>query len=176
MNQPTKMALNYDDTKIGYWAHSGFGMVAFCLKDYEQIGGWDDKWGYHWGAEDVDIFQRGSEKFLPVRPLEKGFLYEKDSSHQTGKYYEDRNLYDKDLPISPVSIEITDQAFKKRLRDFAGANLDGYIDGKIDRVVRTYSKGGLYSFYTGSDTKITLDGQNVKHYWTIRSSLSPVLT
>lgn len=33
-------------------------MVGVCASDYNLAGGWDPKWGYHWGAEDVDLINR----------------------------------------------------------------------------------------------------------------------
>ena len=35
-----------------------YGMVGVCASDYSEAGGWDSKWGYHWGAEDVDFINR----------------------------------------------------------------------------------------------------------------------
>ena len=35
-----------------------YGMIGVCASDYFKSGGWNPAWGYHWGAEDVDLIHR----------------------------------------------------------------------------------------------------------------------
>ena len=103
----------------GSWTLSGFGMIGSCLSDYNKHHGYDEKWAYHWGAEDVDLYARTKKDLISVRPYEPGFVYfkpEKTKTNRSTEYYIGRNLYDKELPASPVSVEIKDGAFADRLR------------------------------------------------------------
>ena len=96
----------------GSWTLSGFGMIGICLSDYNRHSGYDEKWGYHWGAEDVDLYARTKEDLISVRPYEPGFIYFKPENSKTNRsvdYYTGMNLYDKELPVSPVSVEIKNE-------------------------------------------------------------------
>ena len=52
------------------WVEGGYGMIGMCLSDYGKLDdGWNEKWGYKWGAEDVDIISQAKKKFIPIRPI-----------------------------------------------------------------------------------------------------------
>ncbi|XP_067950760.1 uncharacterized protein [Watersipora subatra] len=105
----------------GYWVITGYGMIGACFDDYDAIGGWDTRWGYRWGAEDVDIMNRMLKRLqLTVRTEEDNFEHlHTGSSRSTYKlYYKNKNLYDGDLPITPLTKKLTDEAMAKRLYDW----------------------------------------------------------
>lgn len=68
--------------------HCSYGMIGVCASDYVDSGGWDPKWGYHWGAEDVDLIHRLQDK-LPytVRVKENGYIHQhSEENRQHSKY------------------------------------------------------------------------------------------
>lgn len=51
-------------------------MVGMCASDYKKSGGWDTKWGYHWGAEDVDLIHRLQDHIpYTVRVKEQQYIH-----------------------------------------------------------------------------------------------------
>jgi len=54
-----------------------YGMIGSCLSDYKAAGGWDARWGYHWGAEDVDLMHR-LQDIIPytVRVKETEYMHQ----------------------------------------------------------------------------------------------------
>jgi len=172
-NVKSKIVDSQTPISEGSWTLSGFGMIGICLSDYNKHNGYDERWAYHWGAEDVDLYAR-TRDMVSVRPYEPGFIYFKPETGKTNRsteYYTGRNLYDKELPVSPVSIEIKDETFADRLREHAQKFTHKRLKiNSFGKVYRTYSDGGQFSYYTGADE--TLEGT---HLWVIKSALSPVI-
>lgn len=80
------------------------------------------RWGYRWGAEDVDIMNRMLKHIpLTVRTKEDNFEHlHSGSSRSTYKfYYKNKNLYDGDLPVTPLTSKLEDPAMAKRLYTWA---------------------------------------------------------
>ena len=79
------------------------------------------RWGYRWGAEDVDIMNR-MQKQVPftVRTKEDNFEHlHSGSSRSTYKfYYKNKNLYDGELPVTPLTNKVADPAMTNRLFDW----------------------------------------------------------
>ena len=61
----------------GLWVYTGFGMIGFCLKDYLKVGGYNESWGYAWGAEDVDLADRFQNAGFNVYHSHESHYYHK---------------------------------------------------------------------------------------------------
>lgn len=141
-------------------------MHGMCLSDFIKSGGYNEKWAYHWGAEDVDIFSRVSENLLVIRPEEDELIYAKGKINHTGIYYEKLNLYDQDPPISPLSKLITEKELQKRLQSMFLRSGRGFTG----KTYRTYARDAKLAYYTG-----WIKVRRMLIQWKITSSLAPVI-
>jgi len=172
-----KMNLHFSkySSQLGHWNHQSFGLIGFTLADYEKTK-FDESWGYHWGGEDVDFYDRLSSKILVLRPLVEGLYYLKKRDVEKMKidnpYYEHRQVYAKKLPISPMSVEVTNEKFINRMINFSRQEL-GIQKNSIGhgRIFRTYIDNGDHAIYTGKFK--TEDGKET--FFRLKSSLSPVI-
>lgn len=60
-------------------------MIGVCGSDYFKAGEWDPVWGYHWGAEDVDLIDR-LQKELPYTVRLKESHYKHSHAGENRKY------------------------------------------------------------------------------------------
>ena len=124
----------------------------------------------------MDFYERLSSKILVLRPLVDGLFYLKKRDVEKLKtvnpYYEHKYLFPKKLPVSPMSVEVTDEKFIKRMIDFSRQTL-GIRENSIDssKIFRTYIDNGDHAIYNGKFK--TEDGKET--FFRLKSSLSPVI-
>lgn len=100
------------------------------------------RWGYRWGAEDVDIMNR-MLKHLPltVRTKEDRFEHLHSGSTRTNYklYYKNKNLYDGDLPITPLTTKLNNTELANRLYNWVKPMMKYPIELQNDEVFATYN-------------------------------------
>jgi hypothetical protein len=79
----------------GYWIHAGYGMIGFCLKDYLKVGGYDESWGYAWGAEDTELMDRFRMAGFGIYRSQESHYYHASMRNDSSPYYnQGRNSYE----------------------------------------------------------------------------------
>ena len=117
-------------------------MLGLCSSDYNQAGGWSTRYGYRWGAEDVDFFSRVTQAMpLIIRSTEPDYLHVR-GREQNNDYYETKNLYHEKLPPSSLSITVLNVEVHNKLLHFIQHNIDHLSDLnlKVNHVSRTYGE------------------------------------
>jgi len=100
------------------------------------------RWGYRWGAEDVDIMNR-MLKELPYTMRTKEYNFEhlhSGSTRTTYKgYYKNKNLYDGELPVTPLTNVLNDTALADRLYSWALPKMKYPIKLLKDKIFYTHN-------------------------------------
>jgi hypothetical protein len=119
------------DINSGRWIESGYGMLAICLKDYVKLEfGWNEKLGYNWGAEDLDmIYQIQETELQLIRFRINNFTHK--SMHQKTNYYAKKNFLGKFLPVVPNSQLMNNKIMQQDILEFieqrSGHKINNYI-------------------------------------------------
>ena len=100
------------------------------------------RWGYRWGAEDVDIMNRMLKHIpLTVRTKEDNFEHlHSGSTRSTYKfYYKNKNLYDGELPVTPLTNKVSDLTMANRLYQWAIPKMEYPVSLKNHVVFATHN-------------------------------------
>lgn len=93
----------------GVWAWAAYGMIGFSYGDYISTGGYNTAWGYHWGAEDVDLINTFREKgYWIIRKTEEQYFHYNCFRDNTKAYYKNKNFFDKHLPVIPEARPVSE--------------------------------------------------------------------
>lgn len=118
------------------WINTGYGVFGMCLSDYFKLDrGWDEKWWYHWGAEDVDMANQVHTSELHLERYDVDGLIHVDHSKK-GAYYAKKNMFGHYLPVIPKAIRVTDKIVLKDLKTFLENKLGRGVS--VDIIVDTY--------------------------------------
>jgi len=98
------LAMKWNSTRIHNesefrWTWSGYGLVGFCSQDYIEMRGFEFKYGFKWGAEDLDMSRslKGLNHVVIRQPIQ-GLLHSQCRSKTHLKYRSQVNLYEDKIP------------------------------------------------------------------------------
>lgn len=122
---------------------NGFGMSALCLSDYARLDeGWNEKFWYRWGAEDMDFVDQVQRAGLLVRRARINTL--RYTQHKrNGNYYGKQNALGRYLPIVPQS----------ETRYEGESDIVAYVERKIGRKL---DHGFRLNSYTLKNRKVVM--------------------
>lgn len=99
------------------------------------------RWGYRWGAEDVDIMNRMLQRLpFTVRTKEDKFEHKHSGSTRANYklYYTNKNLYDGDLPVTPLTTKLNNTQLANRLQNWVKPKMKYPIELINKEIYATY--------------------------------------